>query len=144
MARPKKHGQSATHRKYVSRGPDPFRTDRAQRKRGPDLLRRATEKPRTRLILGVAPDKARSRVVGLALAIGMACLLIAVVAILPASKSAARCMAIGSAFLVSCAPDARSSTSTANAQAAGALDFLSEPAPAERARQASIAAVQGR
>jgi hypothetical protein len=127
MARAKKHGQSATHPKYVSRGPHPFSTDRSRRKRGPDILREAGDKRRTDLIQRVVRPESRSRAVGMALAIGMACLLIAVVAFVPVSNSTPRCVAIGSAFLVSCDADARPSASAGNAQAARPLDVLSEP-----------------
>ena len=127
MARPKKHGQSATHSKYVSRGPHPFRTDRSRRKRGADFLRDTNGKYRAALVGGVGRAEARSRAVGIALAIGMAFLLIGVVAIVPVSKSAPRCVVIGSSFLVSCDADARPSNVAENAQAARALDFLSAP-----------------
>jgi hypothetical protein len=57
----------------------------------------------------------------------MAFLLIGVAAIVPVSKSAPRCVVIGSSFLVSCDADARPSNVAENAQAARALDFLSAP-----------------
>jgi hypothetical protein len=123
MARPRKDGRATTHPKYASRGPRPFVTDRARRKRATDLLRDSGANRRTHPIQGALHGKRSSRIVGAALAIGMSCALLAVVSLIPSRQALARCMALGSVFLVSC--DAGSHPQ--GAREAGPLDFLSAP-----------------